>query len=113
VTGPSWWLLATDLRLAPDKAGCIEHIEIIQPRIPIVSTMKIYFLPVNCRRVIVSTGWCRTKCFWFVILILSVAHVWLRLRHWAWIVNLRGLTTMEIRLRIEYLPDKFVQIEDI
>ena len=96
VAGPGWWLLATDLGLAPDKTGSIEHIEIIKPRIPIVPAMEVYFLPVNGRRVVVSTGWGRTKCFWLVILVLNVAHVWRRLRHWARIVYWRRLTKSKL-----------------
>ena len=110
VTGPRWWLLATDLGLAPDKTGSIKHIEIIKPRIPIVSAMEVYFLAMNGRRVIISTGRGRTKCFWLIILVLNVAHVWRRLRHWARIVYWRSLTKIEIRFEIECLPDKFVQI---
>ena len=46
-----------------------------------MTSMKVYFFPVNCSCMVIPTSWCRSKSFWLIILVLNITHIRRWLRH--------------------------------
>ena len=55
------WFLARDLWLGPDKAHRVEQVKVIKPLVTIMTTVEIYFIPIDGCGVIVPAGWLLAK----------------------------------------------------
>ena len=80
VACPCGRLLSTNFRFTPNKTRRVQHIEVIEPRIPVVATVEIDLVTMNRGCVIVSACRRRSECFWFIVGVINIAHIW-RLWH--------------------------------
>lgn len=64
-----------------------------------MTAMEIDFISMNSRRVVVATGRCGTECFWLIVSVIDVAHVW-GLRHRRGVVHWWAKKETKIRITV-------------
>lgn len=84
MAGAGRWFLAADFGLTPNEAGRVQYVQIVEPRIAVVASVKIDLVSVNRRCVVVSTCRSWTESFRFIVGVVDIAHIW-------WLGHRRGV----------------------
>ena len=72
--------LSANLWLAPDKTRSVEYIEVVEPGVAVVASMKIDLVSVYCSRMIVSACGCWSERLRLIICLSCIALV----GNWLW-----------------------------